>query len=73
MPDRRPPTPLERSGVTPMMHTQDLIRKRPITTPQHQPRRRQVLLVRVGGLVDYWSFAAGLATGCALAYTLITH
>jgi hypothetical protein len=53
------------------MRTQDLIRKQPITTPQ--PPRRRVLVMRVGRLVDYWVFAAGLAVGGALAYTLITH
>jgi hypothetical protein len=54
-----------------MMHTQDLIRKQPITTP-HQPRRR-VVVMRVSVLVDYWVFAAGLAAGAGLAHTLITH
>jgi cell division protein FtsB len=55
-----------------MMHTQDLIRKQPITTP-HQPPRRRVLVMRVARLVDYWVFTLGLAAGGALAYTLITH
>jgi type VI protein secretion system component VasF len=54
------------------MHTQDLIRKQPITTPHWQPRRR-VVVMRVARLVDYWVFAAGLAVGAALAYPLITH
>jgi hypothetical protein len=53
------------------MNTQDLIRKRPIGTPQHHPRHR--LLARAGWLVDYWAFAAGLATGATLAHNLTTH
>jgi hypothetical protein len=55
-----------------MMHTQDLIRKQPITTYHHQPRRR-VVVMRVARLVDYWAFAGGLAAGAVLAYPLITH
>jgi hypothetical protein len=56
-----------------MMHTQDLIRKQPITTPHHRPRRR-VVVMRVATLVGILlSVAAGLATGTALAYPLITH